>query len=217
MNQVSLFIACGALAAAFAQSAAAETRAFEVGAFSKVSASAGLKVEVAVGADSFVSAEGASEDLETLDIRVIGGTLDVGRKHGWSAGRSWRRSGEVVVTVRTPELNGVEASSGSTLIAVGASADTFTADSSSGADLEVSGSCGALTADASSGARLAAEALQCKVIAIDASSGASVTAFASEKATADASSGASVRISGAPEVVHFDSTSGGSARLVKAP
>lgn len=192
--------------------AAAESKTYNLSGFSEIDISAGLSAEIAVGGAYAVRAEGDPEALERLDLRVEGGALILARKRqmGWG----WKNShGRLTIYVTTPKLDGVEASSGASASASGVDAPEFRADVSSGASFSVTGVCGALRSDASSGASLDARDLKCQSLSADASSGASITAFASERVDASASSGASVRVRGGAKRVNADKSSGGSVSV----
>ena len=80
-------------------------RGFEVGAFESVSLEGPHDVVVTVGGAPSVRAEGDSEAVERLDIRVEDGTLKIGsrRNERWF---SFRRERGITVYVTAPRLNG---------------------------------------------------------------------------------------------------------------
>lgn len=84
------------------------TRNFQVGAFDKISLTGSSNVVVTVGGAPSVRAEGDSEHLEKLEIKVENGVLQIGYKKGsWSFG--WRKDhGPVTVHVSAPSLRGAE-------------------------------------------------------------------------------------------------------------
>jgi len=86
----------------------AATRNFQVGAFDKISLAGSSDVIVTVGGAPSVRAEGNSELLEKLEVKVENGVLRIGYKKGkWSFG--WRKDhGPVTVHVSVPSLTGAE-------------------------------------------------------------------------------------------------------------
>jgi hypothetical protein len=208
MNKSFLFSAAVLGGVLVAAPALAETKTYALADFTRVSASAGVDVDVAVGTDYSVVATSSPEGLDRLEVKVVNGELQIGRKStkGWR----WKRGDEVNVKVSLPALEAVDVSSGASVDAAGVDAGAFAIDASSGASLDIAGRCDALTVDVSSGASVDAEALQCRSANASASSGGSANVFASESVNGDASSGGSVDVSGSPKTVNKDTSSGGS-------
>lgn len=200
-----LILAGCAIAVAAAGTAFAEPR--DLSGFTKVDASAGTDVTVAVGPDFSVDVSGPGADR--LITRVSGDSLIIERRTNWF---SWGPSPRADVRVTMPRVDGLSASSGAELVATNVNADTIALETSSGADLRVSGRCGTFTADASSGSDLDAEALRCENGSVDVSSGADARVFASGRLNVDASSGAGVVVYGDPGLGNVDLSSGGSMR-----
>ena len=205
----AFFITVGACA--FASAAQAdETREFDFDTFDRIDIAAGMEAEITVGGAQSVRVETDRGDFSDLIIRVENGELYV--KRDWK-GRGWGRKPKYRVFATVADLNGVEASSGSSVEARGVSGGDFEADVSSGASVSLEGSCDEIDAEASSGASLDARDLTCAAAEADASSGASISVHASEKVDAEASSGASVTVYGGPTDVRSDKSSGGSVRI----
>lgn len=96
-------------AALIATPALAAERSFNVGAFDRLASAGSPEVIVTTGHAVSVRATGDAADLDTLDIRVEGGTLKIDRKKqgwGWS---SWKDRGPVRIMVTVPMLRSVEA------------------------------------------------------------------------------------------------------------
>lgn len=200
-----------AVAALLASPALAETKTYDLKGFTRISAAAGVAVNVSVGGDYSVRAESSSEGLERLKIELVGDELRIGRHNKMNF--RWKRGDEVTVDVTTPALSALDVSSGASLEASGIDADAFSVDVSSGASLEAAGRCDTLTADVSSGGSISARGLECRSAIADASSGGSADIFASESLTSDASSGGSIEVSGRPANVNKDTSSGGSVSV----
>lgn len=200
-----LILAAAAISAAIAGSAAAETRSHSN--FNRVSAGGGFDVQVTVGPAYSVEVTGPETDRVITEVR--GNVLSIHPRQGWNWGH---RRDRYNIRVTMPAVEGLEASSGSDLVATGVNAATLWLDASSGADLRVSGSCQTLHADASSGADLDARALSCVDGGVDASSGAGATVAVSGRLNVDASSGGNVYFVGEPRMGDISLSSGGSLR-----
>ncbi len=213
MNKsAKLFAIAGVVSLGAIASASAETKDYDLDGFTMLDVSAGVDVEVSVGGNYSIRAEGESEALEKLRIERRSGTLEIGRvrdRSFFSPGRKWR----VMVHVTMPSLSGVDVSSGADLKASGIDADNFSASVSSGADATLSGTCDKLTADGSSGADLEAADLKCASAVADVSSGADLVIYASESVVADASSGGDITVFGGPKSTNIDKSSGGGVSI----
>ncbi len=193
-----------AAVAFLASPAQAETRPL-LG-FTKVSASAGTRVDVSVGGDFSVDVEG--RDAARIVTRVSNGTLIVEPVRGWS----WRGPRQAIVRVSMPSVEALDASSGADIDARGLAGGAIELDASSGASIDVAGVCAAFQADASSGANIDAQAMQCEIGSVDVSSGANARVFASGRLNVNASSGGNVEAYGDPSIGDISLSSGGSLR-----
>lgn len=212
--------------------ASAETRSFDVGAFTAIDVSAGIEVVFEAGPAQSIQVENKQGDFSDIQVLVRGDTLMLKRKKqnwGWNT----RRLG-YSVTVTAPQISGLEASSGSDVAGTGMSGDEIRIDVSSGADVSVaslnggtvsiktssgsdaavSGTCTTVRAAASSGSDLTARDLICENAEADASSGSDISVHATTRLDADASSGADIDVYGSPTEVNTDKSSGGSVSLV---
>ncbi len=184
-----------------------ESRRSSYTGFDEVDASAGVEVVVTQGAFNVKATSPNNANLDNLIVEVRDHTLHIGRKQkmmGWGDNARYR------VDVSAPAYTGFEASSGSSITGSNLQLADVEIDVSSGASIELSGACKSLHGDASSGAQFEGKNLKCESASIEASSGASAEAFATAKASGDASSGASVRFAGNPARLDRDESSGGS-------
>lgn len=213
MKNITKFIAAfGAVSLSALTLAHAEIKNYDFTNFSEIDASAGVDVDVSVGGDYSIRAEGGADALDKLRVELKNGTLKIGRNHNgnfFSFGNKW----SVMVTVSMPALSAVDVSSGAELTASGIDADGFSASVSSGADATLSGTCNKLRADGSSGADLKAADLKCVSATADVSSGADLVIYASESVTADASSGGDITVHGGPKSTNIDKSSGGGVSI----
>ena len=196
-----------AVAPAFAM----ESQDYDFSGFDRVSVSSGYNAEINVGDDFSVRAETREGGkLEWMKIGVDGSTLSIGKKRNIN----WNWSGpKTTVYITMPSLVDLDVSSGADAIAKGIDSETFSVESSSGADAEVSGKCGRISADASSGSDIDAKGLICEIGDADASSGADIVMHVSKELNADASSGADIVVFGGPSVMDADTSSGGDVTL----
>lgn len=197
-------------AALLATPALAETKTYDFKGFTRVSAAAGVEVDLSVGRDYSIVATSSGKGLERLRVELVGDELQIGRKHKTI---SWGRGESVKVVVTAPALSGVDVSSGASLDVVGVDADAFSIEASSGGSLDVAGRCNTLSAEVSSGGSIDAAGLQCASATADASSGGSADLYVSESFVGDASSGGSIDVAGSPKSVSKDTSSGGSVSV----
>ena len=175
--------------------------------FNEIDVAAGIEV-IYEQADAYnVVADFRRGGPDDLKIHKEGDRLYISKK--MQAG--WGDKLRVTVHVTSPDLNGVEASSGSSIRATGIKSDDFALKVSSGASADLSGECGGITIRVSSGGNADAKALKCETVTATASSGGSAKAYASASAKSKTSSGGSVDIWGDPAAREANnSISGGS-------
>jgi hypothetical protein len=190
-----------ALTLVLAGTAAAEPR--NLTGFTGVDASAGVDVQVVVGAGFSVDVSGPGADRIVTEVRA--GVLRIHPEQHW--GMRIRRAALVRVTM--PRLDSLSASSGAEVHAEGVRADTIALDASSGGELTIVGACGNVDADASSGSHLNAARLQCERGSVEASSGARADVHVSGALDVDASSGGRVYAGGGAQVGNISLSSGG--------
>ena len=170
-------------------------QSYDFSGFDELDVAAGIEV-VYKSADQFsVSADFRRGGPEDLKIHQDGDRLYISKKL-MSGGRDDQL--RVTLTVTSPELNAVEASSGSSVKAEGVASDAFALKVSSGASVEISGTCGNLALKVSSGGSANARELICERVTANASSGGSADAYASVQASSKTSSGGSIEIWGNP-------------------
>ncbi len=213
-------------------SARAETRGFAQSGFTALRVSSGLEMEVEVGPAFLVAAEGESEAIDTLDIRMEGATLVVERKHNWRETLfSWSSDQQrVLLRVSMPAVSTLTADAGARIeisgdirqplqaIALAGAAlwlkgldgADAVVTARAGASVMADGTCGTLKAEASSGASIQAAALVCSGVMADAMSGASIEVNGEDALSLVASGGGHVFAHGAGGITREDMNSGGS-------
>ncbi|MEM0984755.1 MAG: DUF2807 domain-containing protein [Pseudomonadota bacterium] len=203
------------IATTIGSSASAETLAYPAENFDRIDLSAGLKVIYETADTYSVTADFERGGPDDVVVDVKGSTLVIKRRNQTM---NWGRNKvNATFTVTSPELDAVEASSGSSFRGTGINSEDFDVEASSGASIYLEGRCDAVSAEASSGASIKAEGLSCSDGEFEASSGASVRMALTGTMDAEASSGASIRISGNPQVGRLDRSSGASIKVEPGP
>jgi hypothetical protein len=131
MNAIAVSVICAASTAALA---ATEDR--DVAPFDSIHVATGIRAAVSIGPRSPVHIEADKDVLPLVETRVDGGTLHVGFKPHT---RLFHSNGEVTVSVQTPELHAVAASSGAMVKAALTKSDQSALAASSGGDIRVRG------------------------------------------------------------------------------
>lgn len=183
------------------------SKTYDFTGFDALDISAGVDVNYETGPNYTVVIDFEEGGPDDMKLRQDGSRLYVSRK----ATSGWRDRVRAKVRITSPQLNEIEASSGSSIRASGIDSEILVLDASSGANIKADGKCGSLKIEANSGGNASAKSVSCQKIAAKASSGGSVRAYASEQAKSHTSSGGSVDIYGAPETRENNrSISGGS-------
>ena len=163
--------------------------------FNELDIAAGIEVEFTQSDAYSVVADFERGGPDDIKVSQSGDRLSISRK----SSRPWKSNkARVTVRVTAPDLEAIEASSGSSLTATGLTAGDIDVSVSSGASADVSGTCATVNVSASSGGSADLKGLECANAVAKASSGGSVKAFASESADSNTSSGGSVSIWGDP-------------------
>jgi len=202
--------------------AAAEDR--DVPAFDSVHVASGIRAAITVGARKPVHLEADKDVLEAIETRVEDGTLHVGFK---PRSRTWN-TGEVVVTIQTPELHAVAGSGGSVVRATftrstesaiaasggseihvrGVDAKQLAVEGSGGAILDVSGRADELELHLSGGSHFDARQFEARNVDVRGSGGSVAELRASGKVRGGLSGGSEMHVRGGARA--SVATSGGS-------
>lgn len=243
MSNHSQTIAIASLTAMLAAGPAfAESRAFNLGPFEKIDASAGIVVHVSRGDTQSVRAETKNRSaFNDLGLYVSNGTLTATTDYdffdfvfdGGVLGAIFRDRPRIEVYVTLPQLLKIDAHSGANVdvkdlggsslrvsSSSGANVDlrqisyeAVSLSASSGADIEAAGTCISVRGNVSSGADIDARALECKDARANASSGGDLSFFASQSLEANASSGGQVDVVGNPQHIDVSTSSGGDVNI----
>ena len=211
--------------------AQAEKWQFGLDGFTQIKASDGLEIKITVGPKFLVFAEGRKRTLEVVDIRITGTTLVLSRIPNWKEQLfPWLHdTAKVTVTISLPEIQRLEADSGSSVAMSGSITQPLTIsarsgvamsikdvdgakleiDVASGAVVSVIGTCSSITAIASSGAVLDAGGLICRTATAEAQSGGNLVIYGNETLSVSASSGGNLVAKGGGTVIRAETHAGG--------
>jgi Putative auto-transporter adhesin, head GIN domain len=178
-----------------------ETR--QLPAFTKVESGAGIGVTIRIGPAEPIVVEAQENLLPIITTEVVGGTLRIGSKEGFTS------SQPVHVTAVVPSLDGLTLSGGSQATIEGLAAQGLTIELSGGSAVTATGSASDLDLTASGGSRANLENLSTKTVAVDASGGSVANVLASDSVSGSASGGSRVTVFG-DATLDVEST-GGSA------
>ncbi len=207
-------ILLGLAASALALPAAAETRTFDLPDFDRIEISAGLKLTAVADGPQTITVETKDGDFSDLDISVKGGVLILSRE--WNR-LSWhQKKADYKITVTAPNIQALDASSGSFSTLSNIHSRQFMLDLSSGSFAEISGRSDECAIDLSSGANLKAREFICGSASVDVSSGGHGELAVLNAIAGDASSGGHMAVYGTPARVSIDRSSGGRI-FVKPP
>lgn len=224
-------IALSSILAATASMALAQDQTYDFADFSALEVNAGVEVIVVLGGDFAVSAVVKRGNIDDLDITQTGQVLRISREtngNGWSLFGFGSNNDQYTVTVSMPDITDVattsgadvslegqtqtlqtiSSTSGSVVSVENADVDMIRVDATSGSDIRVSGDCQEIAIESTSGSMVNAGGFECAILDVSASSGAGVSAFGSQSVTADASSGASIKIGGNANIVDKSTSSG---------
>lgn len=228
----ALGLAIGAFVVASQPAFAQETRTYDFKDFSMVTVSESVDAYITYGDSFTVTAEAKdAKTLETLVVKQDGDALKIDRKEEgiFKSLADWFSGPSPKVRIQMPTITDAHVSAGSDLYIEGFELDRLSLHSSAGADfhgkdlavksikarasaggdVELSGTCENADLQASAGSDLDARNMECATVEISASSGSDISAFASNRVAADASSGADVNIYGSPAETRNNTSSGG--------
>lgn len=191
--------------------------------FTSIDVESGIEVVLEQSTDKFVSVEADSNLLKLIDTKVENGVLLIEPNENYNTNNS------VKITIRMPKIEGLEASSGSSIkgigmfsgdaISIDASSaaevnvnlkyDNITLDSSSGSNITAKGISLKLETSASSGAEIQADELLVNQVVADVSSGANIKVHPIVSLNGNASSGGNISYKTEPKLITKDESSGG--------
>jgi len=165
-----------------------ETR--EVGAFSRIEASAGIRVVVRIGPSEAVEVTAQENLLAVIATDVRGDTLSI------EASEDFTTVEPVTLTVVVPALDGITLSGGSQAVIDGLDAESLELRIRGGAQVTAAGSVGSVALDADGGATVNLEDLSVRVATVSMDGGATATLTASDEVTGTAAGASRLTVLG---------------------
>lgn len=165
-----------------------ETR--EVGAFSRIEASAGIRVVVHIGPSSAVEVTAQENLLPVISTNRRGDTLNI------EASEDFTTLEPVIVTVVVPTMDGISLSGGSQAVIDGLDADSLELQIRGGAQVTAAGSVGSVTLDADGGATASLDDLSVRVATVSMDGRATATLTASDEVAGTAAGGSRLTVLG---------------------
>jgi hypothetical protein len=168
-----------------------ETR--EVGSFSRIEATAGIRVEVRIGPAQGVEVTAQESLLPVISTEVRGDTLSV------EASEDYTTVEPVTVTVVVPALDGITLSGGSRAT-IDLDAERIEIRIRGGAHITAAGSVDSLALDANGGATASLEDLSVRSATVSMEGGATATLSVADDVTGTASGGSRLTVIGDADV-----------------
>ncbi len=199
----------------------------QVKAFTAISVSSGIDLNIEYGQQEKVSVEGDLDEISKIITEVKNGTLHIYKKNKSGLNFGFHSSCEVSVTAKI--LEALDASAGSEVkgrnqfsgsefrlnassgseVKIDVVYDKIKADASSGSEIHLKGKTRLLEVTISSGSQIDACDLVADIVRADASSGGQACVNAVSELHANASSGGDIDYTGSPKSIDVNKSSGG--------
>jgi hypothetical protein len=187
---ISLLVLVGALAGCVQGQGTVTSETREVGAFSRIDASTGIRVVVRIGPSESVEVTAHENLLPLIATDLRGDTLNI------EASEDFTTLEPVTVTVVVPALDGITLSGGSPAVIEGLDAESLELRIGGGAQVTAAGSVGSVTLHADGGAAASLEDLSVRVATVSVDGGATATLTASDEVTGTAAGGSRLTVLG---------------------
>ena len=185
---------------------AQDSRDIEVGAFDRVEARGGLRIEIVRGDNPGVRLEGNGSDFDDIEVAVQGDELRIRQDTGWFMRN---RHLDVVVHVTMSDFESLDFSRGISARVTDIQAGHLDVDINTSAAARLSGTCETLVIGLSTGVSLNARDLVCEDVELEASTGADASVHATSRIEARASMGADIDVYGSPGERDVSASMGG--------
>jgi len=192
---LSVFVALAAVLAGCIQGQGPVTSELrEVAAFTRIEATAGIRVVVRIGPAEAIEVSAQENLLPTIATQFGGGTLRIDARDDFTTLEP------VTVTVVIPALDGITLSGGSGAEIEGLDAESLELSIRGGAQVTAAGSVHSVMLDADGGATASLEGLLIRVATISMEGGATATLTASDEVTGTAAGGSRLTVLGDADV-----------------
>jgi hypothetical protein len=165
-----------------------ETR--EVGAFSRIEATAGIRIVVHIGPSEAVEVSAQENLLPVIATDLRGDTLSI------EASEDFTTLEPVTITVVVPALDGITLSGGSQAVIDGLDGESLELRIRGGAQVTAAGSVDSVGLDAGGGAMASLEDLSARVATVSMDGGAAATLTASGEVSGTAAGGSRLTVLG---------------------
>jgi hypothetical protein len=165
-----------------------ETR--EVGAFSRIEATAGIRIVVHIGPSEAVEVSAQENLLPVIATDLRGDTLSI------EASEDFTTLEPVTITVVVPALDGITLSGGSQAVIDGLDGESLELRIRGGAQVTAAGSVDSVGLDAGGGAMASLEDLSARVATVSMDGGATATLTASGEVSGTAAGGSRLTVLG---------------------
>jgi hypothetical protein len=169
---------------------AVESEARDVGAFSRIEASAGVRVSARIDPARTLEVRAQGNIVPIIVTEVTNDTLRIHTAHGYTSSEG------VDVIVATPTLSRIVLSGGSHGTIEGLAADRLDIELSGGSTLTATGTASAVALEMSGGSTAGLENLSAASISVDLSGGGTATVRASDAVHGSATGGSRVTVFG---------------------
>ena len=184
-------------------SGAAKIDKRSVPAFTKVDISGAYEVEIIAQKEQSVEIEGDDNLLALIKTEVRNGVLQISNEKSISTKNKLR------VRISVQQLDGIETSGASNIVATNVKSDDFRIGSSGASELKVSGEAKALSIEASGAGTIDTKDLHAEKVSVGLSGAAIAEVYATEELTANVSGGGNVDYYGNPKNVKEDTSGAG--------
>ena len=191
---LSIIVLIGVLAGCVQRQGPVTSQTREVGAFSRIEATAGIRVVVRIGPSEAVEVTAQENLLPVIATDLRGDTLRI------EASEDFTTLEPVTVTVVVPALDGITLSGGAQAVIDGVDAESLELRIRGGAQVTAAGSVGSVALHADGGATASLEDLSARVATVSMEGGATVTLTASDDVTGTAAGGSRLTVLGDADV-----------------
>ena len=174
-----------------------------VPAFTKVDITGAYEVEIVAQKEQSVEIEGDDNLLPLIKTEVRNGVLEIGNEKSISTKNKLR------VRISVQQLDGIETSGASNIVATNVKSDDFKIDSSGASQLKVSGETKSVSIDSSGAGAIDTKDLHAEKVNVHSSGAATAEVYATEELAAHVSGGGSVDYYGNPKNVKEEKSGAG--------
>jgi hypothetical protein len=174
-----------------------------VPAFKSVDISGAYEVEIVAQKEQSVEIEGDDNLLPLIKTEVRNGVLAISNE------KSLSTRNKIRVRISVQQLDGIETSGASDVVATNVKSDQFKIGSSGASDLKVSGEAKSVSIDSSGAGDIDTKDLRAEKVNVSSSGAATAEVYATEELTASVSGGGNVSYYGDPKTVKEDKSGAG--------